>query len=116
MVVMDAFLYVSLADDGLGDREPYRAFSTLMARCSRFLMRGLDVAGPDFSVSKGPRRSGRQSLMLQVWPMQVAGTPISGESPRRPHHQRGATPLTIGVRALPIYFASNGVEKPGGLR
>src|SRR3954453_16002836 len=98
---MDAF-YTFLADDGWAIAS-HIALSTLMALFP-FLIVLTSLAG--FFGSKDLADQAA-SLMLQVWPMQVADA-ISGEV-----HDVLTTPrrdaLTIGA-VLAVYFASNGVE------
>ena len=101
LVVMDAF-YTFLADDGWAIAS-HIALSTLMALFP-FLIVLTSLAG--FFGSKDLADQAA-SLMLQVWPMQVADA-ISGEV----HDVLTTTrrdALTIGV-VLAVYFASNGVE------
>ena len=100
-VVMDAF-YTFLADDGWAIAS-HIALSTLMALFP-FLIVLTSLAG--FFGSKNLADQAA-SLMLQVWPMQVADA-ISGEVHDVLTTTRGDA-LTIGV-VLAIYFASNGVE------
>jgi membrane protein len=100
-VVMDAF-YTFLADDGWAIAS-HIALSTLMALFP-FLIVLTSLAG--FFGSKDLADQAA-SLMLQVWPMQVADA-ISGEVHDVLTTTRGDA-LTIGV-VLAIYFASNGVE------
>src|SRR6201995_5623812 len=98
---MDAF-YTFLADDGWAIAS-HIALSTLMALFP-FLIVLTSLAG--FFGSKDLADQAA-SLMLQVWPVQVADA-ISGEV----HDVLTTTrrdALTIGV-VLAIYFASNGVE------
>ena len=101
LVVMDAF-YTFLADDGWAIAS-HIALSTLMALFP-FLIVLTSLAG--FFGSKDLADQAA-SLMLQVWPMQVADA-ISGEVHDVLTTTRGDA-LTIGV-VLAIYFASNGVE------
>src|SRR5260370_15769046 len=98
---MDAF-YALLADDGWAIAS-HIALSTLMA-LFRFLIVLTSLAG--FFGWKDLADQAA-SLMLQVWPMQVADA-ISGEVHDVLTTTRGDA-LTIGV-VLAIYFASNGVE------
>ena len=98
---MDAF-YTFLADDGWAIAS-HIALSTLMALFP-FLIVLTSLAG--FFGSKDLADQAA-SLMLQVWPMQVADA-ISGEVHDVLTTTRGDA-LTIGV-VLAIYFASNGVE------
>jgi membrane protein len=100
-VVMDAF-YTFLADDGWAIAS-HIALSTLMALFP-FLIVLTSLAG--FFGSKDLADQAA-SLMLEVWPMQVADA-ISGEVHDVLTTTRGDA-LTIGV-VLAIYFASNGVE------
>lgn len=100
-VAMDAF-YTFLADDGWAIAS-HIALSTLMALFP-FLIVLTSLAG--FFGSKDLADQAA-SLMLQVWPMQVADA-ISGEVHDVLTTTRGDA-LTIGV-VLAIYFASNGVE------
>jgi membrane protein len=101
LVVMDAF-YTFLADDGWAIAS-HIALSTLMALFP-FLIVLTSLAG--FFGSKDLADQAA-SLMLEVWPMQVADA-ISGEVHDVLTTTRGDA-LTIGV-VLAIYFASNGVE------
>jgi membrane protein len=98
---MDAF-YTFLADDGWAIAS-HIALSTLMALFP-FLIVLTSLAA--FFGSKDLADQAA-SLMLQVWPMQVADA-ISGEVHDVLTTTRGDA-LTIGV-VLAIYFASNGVE------
>ena len=100
-VVIDAF-YTFLADDGWAIAS-HIALSTLMALFP-FLIVLTSLAA--FFGSKDLADQAA-SLMLQVWPMQVADA-ISGEVHDVLTTTRGDA-LTIGV-VLAIYFASNGVE------
>src|ERR1700709_1554509 len=100
-IVMDAF-YTFLADDGWAIAS-HIALSTLMALFP-FLIVLTSLAG--FFGSKDLADQAA-SLMLEVWPMQVADA-ISGEVHDVLTTTRGDA-LTIGV-VLAIYFASNGVE------
>jgi membrane protein len=100
-IVMDAF-YTFLADDGWAIAS-HIALSTLMALFP-FLIVLTSLAG--FFGSKDLADQAA-SLMLQVWPVQVADA-ISGEVHDVLTTTRGDA-LTIGV-VLAIYFASNGVE------
>jgi membrane protein len=98
---MDAF-YTFLADDGWAIAS-HIALSTLMALFP-FLIVLTSLAG--FFGSKDLADQAA-SLMLEVWPMQVADA-LSGEI----HDVLTTTrrdALTIGV-VLAVYFASNGVE------
>jgi membrane protein len=98
---MDAF-YTFLADDGWAIAS-HIALSTLMALFP-FLIVLTSLAG--FFGSKDLADQAA-SLMLQVWPLQVADA-LSGEI----HDVLTTTrrdALTIGV-VLAVYFASNGVE------
>lgn len=100
-VAMDAF-YTFLADDGWAIAS-HIALSTLMALFP-FLIVLTSLAG--FFGSKDLADQAA-SLMLQVWPLQVADA-LSGEI----HDVLTTTrrdALTIGV-VLAVYFASNGVE------
>ncbi|KYK46097.1 MULTISPECIES: YihY/virulence factor BrkB family protein [Bradyrhizobium] len=101
VVVMDAF-YTFLADDGWAIAS-HIALSTLMALFP-FLIVLTSLAGVFGSKELADQAA---SLMLQVWPKQVADS-ISGEV----HDVLTTTRtgiLTIGA-ALSVYFASNGVE------
>lgn len=101
VVVMDAF-YTFLADDGWAIAS-HIALSTLMALFP-FLIVLTSLAGVFGSKELADQAA---SLMLQVWPKQVADL-ISGEV----HDVLTTTRtgiLTIGA-ALSVYFASNGVE------
>ncbi len=100
-IVMDAF-YTFLADDGWAIAS-HIALSTLMALFP-FLIVLTSLAG--FFGSKDLADQAA-SLMLQVWPMQVADA-LSSEIHDVLTTTRGDA-LTIGV-VLAIYFASNGVE------
>jgi membrane protein len=100
-VVMDAF-YTFLADDGWAIAS-HIALSTLMALFP-FLIVLTSLAG--FFGSKDLADQAA-SLMLQVWPMQVADA-LSSEIHDVLTTTRGDA-LTIGV-VLAVYFASNGVE------
>src|SRR6185295_15452892 len=100
-VVEDAF-YTFLADDGWAIAS-HIALSTLMALFP-FLIVLTALAG--FFGSKDLADQAA-SLMLQVWPLQVADA-LSGEIHDVLTTTRGDV-LTIGV-ALAVYFASNGVE------
>ena len=100
-VSMDAF-YTFLADDGWAIAS-HIALSTLMALFP-FLIVLTALAG--FFGSKDLADQAA-SLMLQVWPIQVADA-ISGEVHDVLTTTRGDA-LTIGV-VLAVYFASNGVE------
>jgi membrane protein len=100
-VVMDAF-YTFLADDGWAIAS-HIALSTLMALFP-FLIVLTSLAG--FFGSKDLADQAA-SLMLQVWPLQVADA-LSGEIHDVLTTTRGDA-LTIGV-VLAVYFASNGVE------
>ena len=100
-VAMDAF-YTFLADDGWAIAS-HIALSTLMALFP-FLIVLTSLAGFFGSKELADQAA---SLMLQVWPKQVADS-ISGEV----HDVLTTTRtgiLTIGA-ALSVYFASNGVE------
>lgn len=100
-VVMDAF-YTFLADDGWAIAS-HIALSTLMALFP-FLIVLTSLAGVFGSKELADQAA---SLMLQIWPKQVADS-ISGEV----HDVLTTTRtgiLTIGA-ALSVYFASNGVE------
>ena len=101
IVVMDAF-YTFLADDGWAIAS-HIALSTLMALFP-FLIVLTSLAGVFGSKELADQAA---SLMLQIWPKQVADS-ISGEV----HDVLTTTRtgiLTIGA-ALSVYFASNGVE------
>ncbi len=101
VVAMDAF-YTFLADDGWAIAS-HIALSTLMALFP-FLIVLTALAGFFGSKELADQAA---SLMLQVWPKQVADS-ISGEV----HDVLTTTRtglLTIGA-ALSVYFASNGVE------
>src|SRR5471032_3141055 len=100
-VGMDAF-YTFLADDGWAIAS-HIALSTLMALFP-FLIVLTSLAG--FFGSKNLADQAA-SLMLQVWPLQVADA-LSGEIHDVLTTSRGDA-LTIGV-LLAVYFASNGVE------
>ncbi|MHB0771822.1 YihY/virulence factor BrkB family protein [Bradyrhizobium sp. 5.13L] len=100
-VVMDAF-YTFLADDGWAIAS-HIALSTLMALFP-FLIVLTSLAGVFGSKELADQAA---SLMLQIWPKQVADS-ISGEV----HDVLTTTRtgiLTVGA-ALSVYFASNGVE------
>ena len=101
VVAMDAF-YTFLADDGWAIAS-HIALSTLMALFP-FLIVLTSLVGFFGSKELADQAA---SLMLQVWPKQVADS-ISGEV----HDVLTTTRtglLTIGA-ALSVYFASNGVE------
>ena len=101
VVAMDAF-YTFLADDGWAIAS-HIALSTLMALFP-FLIVLTSLAGFFGSKELADQAA---SLMLQIWPKQVADS-ISGEV----HDVLTTTRtglLTIGA-ALSVYFASNGVE------
>ncbi|MGY3355503.1 YihY family inner membrane protein [Bradyrhizobium sp. GM0.4] len=101
LVVMDAF-YTFLADDGWAIAS-HIALSTLMALFP-FLIVLTSLAGFFGSKELADQAA---SLMLQVWPKQVADS-ISGEV----HDVLTTTRtglFTIGA-VLSVYFASNGVE------
>jgi membrane protein len=101
VVVMDAF-YTFLADDGWAIAS-HIALSTLMALFP-FLIVLTSLAGFFGSKELADQAA---SLMLQVWPKQVADS-ISGEV----HDVLTTTRtglFTIGA-VLSVYFASNGVE------
>lgn len=100
-VVMDAF-YTFLADDGWAIAS-HIALSTLMALFP-FLIVLTSLAGFFGSKELADQAA---SLMLQVWPKQVADS-ISGEVHDVLTTTRTGV-LTIGA-ALSVYFASNGVE------
>ena len=100
-VVMDAF-YTFLADDGWAIAS-HIALSTLMALFP-FLIVLTSLAG--FFGSK-ELADQAVSLMLQVWPKQVADS-LSGQIHEVLTTSRGDI-LTIGA-VLAVYFASNGVE------
>lgn len=100
-VTMDAF-YTFLADDGWAIAS-HIALSTLMALFP-FLIVLASLAG--FFGSK-ELADQAVSLLLQVWPKQVADT-LSGEIHDVLTTSRGDI-LTIGA-VLAVYFASNGVE------
>jgi len=100
-VTMDAF-YTFLADDGWAIAS-HIALSTLMALFP-FLIVLASLAG--FFGSK-ELADQAVSLLLQVWPKQVADT-LSGEIHDELTTSRGDI-LTIGA-VLAVYFASNGVE------
>ena len=100
-VVIDAF-YTFLADDGWAIAS-HIALSTLMALFP-FLIVLTSLAGFFGSKELADQAA---SLMLQVWPIQVADA-ISGEVHDVLTTTRGDA-LTIGV-VLAVYFASNGVE------
>jgi membrane protein len=100
-VVLDA-LYTFLADDGWAIAS-HIALSTLMALFP-FLIVLTSLAGFFGSKELADQAA---SLMLQVWPKQVADT-LSGEIHDVLTTTRGDI-LTIGA-VLAVYFASNGVE------
>ncbi len=100
-VVMDAF-YTFLADDGWAIAS-HIALSTLMALFP-FLIVLTSLAGFFGSKELADQAA---SLMLQVWPKQVADS-ISGEVHDVLTTTRTGV-LTIGA-LLSVYFASNGVE------
>lgn len=101
VVVMDAF-YTFLADDGWAIAS-HIALSTLMALFP-FLIVLTSLAG---FVGSKELADQAASLMLQIWPKQVADS-ISGEVHDVLTTTRTGV-LTIGA-ALSVYFASNGVE------
>jgi membrane protein len=101
VVVMDAF-YTFLADDGWAIAS-HIALSTLMALFP-FLIVLTSLAGFFGSKELADQAA---SLMLQVWPKQVADS-ISGEVHDVLTTTRTGV-LTIGA-VLSVYFASNGVE------
>ena len=101
LVVIDAF-YTFLADDGWAIAS-HIALSTLMALFP-FLIVLTSLAGFFGSKELADQAA---SLMLQVWPKQVADS-ISGEVHDVLTTTRGDV-LTIGA-VLAVYFASNGVE------
>lgn len=101
VVVMDAF-YTFLADDGWAIAS-HIALSTLMALFP-FLIVLTSLAGFFGSKELADQAA---SLMLQVWPKQVADA-ISGEVHDVLTTTRTGV-LTIGA-VLSLYFASNGVE------
>jgi len=101
LVGMDAF-YTFLADDGWAIAS-HIALSSLMALFP-FLIVLTSLAG--FFGSKDLADQAA-SMMLQVWPIQVADT-LSGEIHNVLTTTRGDA-LTIGL-LLALYFASNGVE------
>jgi membrane protein len=100
-VVMDAF-YTFLADDGWAIAS-HIALSTLMALFP-FLIVLTSLAGFFGSKELADQAA---SLMLQVWPKQVADS-ISGEVHDVLTTTRTGV-LTVGA-LLSVYFASNGVE------
>jgi membrane protein len=100
-VVEDAF-YTFLADDGWAIAS-HIALSTLMALFP-FLIVLTSLAGFFGSKELADQAA---SLMLQVWPKQVADS-LSGEIHDVLTTTRGDI-LTIGA-VLAVYFASNGVE------
>ena len=100
-VVMDA-LYTFLADDGWAIAS-HIALSTLMALFP-FLIVLTSLAGFFGSKELADQAA---SLMLQVWPKQVAAA-LSGEIHDVLTTTRSGL-LTIGA-VLAVYFASNGVE------
>src|SRR6476620_8691470 len=100
-VVMDAF-YTFLADDGWAIAS-HIALSTLMALFP-FLIVLTSLAGFFGSKELADQAA---SLMLQVWPKQVADS-LAGEIHDVLTTTRGDI-LTIGA-VLAVYFASNGVE------
>jgi membrane protein len=100
-VVLDA-LYTFLADDGWAIAS-HIALSTLMALFP-FLIVLTSLAGFFGSKELADQAA---SLMLQVWPKQVADA-LSGEIHDVLTTTRGDI-LTIGA-VLAVYFASNGVE------
>jgi membrane protein len=100
-VGLDAF-YTFLADDGWAIAS-HIALSTLMALFP-FLIVITSLAGFFGSKDLADQAAG---LMLQIWPVQVAGA-LSGEIHDVLTTTRGDA-LTIGV-VLAVYFASNGVE------
>jgi len=101
VVVMDAF-YTFLADDGWAIAS-HIALSTLMALFP-FLIVLTSLAGFFGSKELADQAA---SLMLEVWPKQVADS-LSGEIHDVLTTTRTGV-LTIGA-ALSVYFASNGVE------
>jgi membrane protein len=101
LVGMDAF-YTFLADDGWAIAS-HIALSSLMALFP-FLIVITSLAG--FFGSKDLADQAAE-LMLQIWPVQVAGA-LSGEIHDVLTTTRGDA-LTIGA-VLAVYFASNGVE------
>ncbi|KIZ35137.1 MULTISPECIES: YihY/virulence factor BrkB family protein [Rhodopseudomonas] len=101
MVGMDAF-YTFLADDGWAISS-HIALSSLMALFP-FLIVLTSLAGVFGSKDLADQAA---SLMLQVWPAQVADT-LTGEIHDVLTTSRGDA-LTIGL-VLALYFASNGVE------
>jgi len=101
IVVMDAF-YTFLADDGWAIAS-HIALSTLMALFP-FLIVLTSLAGFFGSKELADQAA---SLMLQVWPTQVADA-LSGEIHDVLTTTRTGV-LTIGA-VLSVYFASNGVE------
>ena len=100
-VGLDA-LYTFLADDGWAIAS-HIALSTLMALFP-FLIVLTSLAG---FVGSKELADQAASLMLQIWPVQVANA-LSGEIHDVLTTTRGDA-LTIGA-ALAVYFASNGVE------
>ena len=100
-IVMDAF-YEFLADDGWAIAS-HIALSTLMALFP-FLIVLTSLAAFFGSKELADQAA---SLMLQVWPKQVADS-ISGEVHDVLTTTRGDI-LTVGA-VLAVYFASNGVE------
>jgi membrane protein len=100
-IVMDAF-YTFLADDGWAIAS-HIALSTLMALFP-FLIVLTSLAAFFGSKELADQAA---SLMLQVWPRQVADS-ISGEVHDVLTTTRGDI-LTVGA-VLAVYFASNGVE------
>jgi membrane protein len=100
-VGLDAF-YTFLADDGWAIAS-HIALSTLMALFP-FLIVLTSLAG---FVGSKELADQAASLMLQIWPVQVANA-LSGEIHDVLTTTRGDA-LTIGA-ALAVYFASNGVE------
>jgi membrane protein len=100
-VAMDAF-YTFLADDGWAIAS-HIALSTLMALFP-FLIVLTSLAGFFGSKELADQAA---SLMLQIWPKQVADS-ISGEVHDVLTTTRTGV-LTVGA-ALSVYFASNGVE------
>jgi membrane protein len=101
LVVMDAF-YEFLADDGWAIAS-HIALSALMALFP-FLIVLTSLAGFFGSKELADQAA---SLMLQIWPKQVAAS-LSGEIQDVLTTTRGDA-LTIGA-VLAVYFASNGVE------
>jgi membrane protein len=101
IVVMDAF-YTFLADDGWAIAS-HIALSTLMALFP-FLIVLTSLAGFFGSKELADQAA---SLMLEVWPRQVADS-LSGEIHDVLTTTRTGV-LTIGA-VLSVYFASNGVE------